>query len=75
MESRTKEAYVAVLRRLEQLGLNPMWAMTDYEGPLQQAFLEVFPGVELHGCVWHYARVRLSKIIVTSCNFGNEYFT
>lgn len=59
MESRTRPAYVAVLRRLHELGLAPRWAMTDYEGPLQRAFLEVFPEVELHGCVWHYARVSI----------------
>lgn len=62
MECRSKDAYVAVLRRLQQLGLNPRWAMTDFESVLQQAFLQVFPEVELHGCVWHYARVRYRKI-------------
>lgn len=62
MESRTREAYVSVLQRLRDLGLNPLWAMTDFEEALQQAFLNVFPDVELHGCVWHYARVSTKLI-------------
>lgn len=62
MESRTQEAYLAVLQRLRDMGLSPRWLMADHEQALQNALRVAFPDAEVHGCLWHFAIVSAATV-------------
>lgn len=59
MRKRNKGTYLAALEKLKTLvpRFEPLKIMTDYEGAEQNALAEAFPNAELHGCLFHYAKV------------------
>ncbi|KAJ1528957.1 hypothetical protein ONE63_007325 [Megalurothrips usitatus] len=63
MNSKSQEAYEAVLRHLRNTipGFNPQTVMTDFEAGLQNAWREVYH-CHVHGCYWHYCRAVLRKV-------------
>jgi len=70
MRKRTTAAYRAALEKLKSLAprFKPSQIMTDYERGEQKALEEAFPNAELHGCLFHYAKVRsVTSILCSNC--------
>ncbi len=62
MQSKSTEAYQAVLERLKELGLNVSKAITDWEASERLAWRQAFPEMIVLGCVWHFIRVSFSHV-------------
>lgn len=58
MKGRTKEAYISLLRYIEEnvCRLRPASFMSDYEAALRNALRSIFPECEINGCYFHYCQ-------------------
>lgn len=63
MMRRTEEAYLEVLNHLKTLA--PAWQPRrihcDFERGMMNAFIIVFPGSRIVGCLWHFAVVSIEN--------------
>jgi hypothetical protein len=59
MQTKTTNCYVEALRALQQLApaFNPKQVMCDFELMEQNAWSEVYPNAECHGCHFHHVKV------------------
>ena len=58
MTRKTIEAYHSAFNFLkEEIPLNPSALMSDFEAAIQSSCEIVFPGIQVHGCLFHYCQV------------------
>ena len=64
MSRKTRELYSAVLRRVVELApdFRPGQVQGDFEEATAGAFRDVFPGVQVVGCWFHYSRAIYRKV-------------
>ncbi|XP_051157985.1 uncharacterized protein LOC127279587 [Leptopilina boulardi] len=63
MEQKTAAAYKKVSQEIKRLlpGFNIIEAMCDFESALKKALRQSFPGIILHGCLFHYKQANIRK--------------
>ena len=73
MDSRTEEAYTAVLKVvLEPFGNSYIGSvMTDFEMALRNGVRSVLPHADIHGCLFHYSQVRVWLETSIPINFAD----
>ena len=77
LPDKTKESYLAMFsllkEALEQSGLelSCSYFMSDFEVAIRDAFQVTFPGIEVKGCAFHFAKAILSK--VARSGFKRDY--
>lgn len=65
MTRNTTKAYKLVIQYIEDniFKLRPAKFITDFEAPMRKAIKECYPGVELHGCWYHYCAAIRRKVV------------
>ena len=64
LTNKDEELYHAVVHKIHELipQLQPVSLMSDWEKAPRNAFMQVYQGVRIHGCWFHYTQAIWRKI-------------
>ena len=79
MTKKTEKLYSSILNEIKVHfpNFNPSVSMSDFERAIMSSFEQTFPGIILHGCVFHYKQgvyKKVKKYCLSRVFHGNAIF-